>query len=213
MAAKERTELPDAKKLTGAQDLRPAGTEPEPDLEAPAGGMRRSSAGLWQAGHTKTTVVTALRQQREKRDFSVGSGTGHVKALGLAWRWFNQADQDHDGYMDEGEFKKLAAHVELKLSRRQMKGAFDDMLKVASARGKQHGRCVMFEDFATWFARHQAVIRRDHASILSTTPFPGMSLTRMLFRQHTAHRQGPLRQVRHRWLRSEYTSRSTPHHD
>ena len=77
-----------------------------------------------------------------------------ISGISDAWQWFCAADVDGSGEMEFEEFAALARRVGQKLSSRQLRMAFDDMLAF-------NRKAVNFRDFARWWARQQAVIRRD----------------------------------------------------
>ena len=77
-----------------------------------------------------------------------------ISGISDAWQWFCAADVDGSGEMEFEEFAALARRVGQKLSPRQLRMAFDDMLAFDR-------KAVNFGDFSRWWARQQAVIRRD----------------------------------------------------
>jgi Ca2+-binding EF-hand superfamily protein len=154
-----------------------------------AGMLGKTVSGIQYAVHsappTSPTTESAPRLGRFGRKRHVASIQGRdrpmpadvdlsISGIADAWEWYCAADVDGSGEMEFEEFAQLARQVGQKLSNRQLRMAFDDMLTFET-------KAVKFAEFAQWWARQQAIVRRDMRRTV-----------RELFEQHDKDKSGIL---------------------
>lgn len=76
-----------------------------------------------------------------------------------AWLWFQEMDDDDSGEMDLAEVGELTRRLGMKVGKRAVKRAFQDM----NTDGKGG---VTFQDFVKWWNTQQAIARRDMRRVI-----------------------------------------------
>eukprot|EP01043_Picozoa_sp_COSAG02_P044610 COSAG02_NODE_4001_length_5930_cov_20.519122_7_plen_341_part_00 len=155
-------DAPDDSPLVSGDQQTPGG---RPSVGKTEPGLQHTVSGIKYAQNSDAPSTTARSGRRGKRQRFTVSIQGQdrplppdvdlsISGISDAWRWFCAADVDGSGEMEFEEFAELARRVGQKLSSRQLRMAFDDMLSFDK-------KAVVFGDFSRWWARQQAIIRRD----------------------------------------------------
>ena len=98
-----------------------------------------------------------------------------IPGIAKAWEWFQRVDVDGSGQLDQEEVKELAKQLGLKWTKKELSRVYERMTTVngyytahsssddstSSYNAPSNGKGASFQDFASWWARHTALQRRN----------------------------------------------------